>query len=155
MKLYLVQHAEAKQKEDDPERPLTEKGWDDIRKVACFAAEHTKIRPSYIVHSGKTRARQTAEVLDEHLRTPRGIKEAEGLDPLADPAIWAHRLTELEEDIMLVGHLPHLSRLSGHLLCQDGNRSIVHFQNAGIVCLGRDESDVWSIRWMVIPQILA
>ena len=26
MRIYLVQHAEAKPKEEDPERPLTEKG---------------------------------------------------------------------------------------------------------------------------------
>ena len=30
MNLYLVQHARAKQKEEDPERPLTEKGQADI-----------------------------------------------------------------------------------------------------------------------------
>ena len=34
MNLYLVQHAKAKQKEEDPERPLTENGISSISRVA-------------------------------------------------------------------------------------------------------------------------
>ena len=154
MILYLVQHAEAKQEQEDPERPLSEKGWADIRKVAAFVAEQTNIRVDSIMHSGKTRARQTAEVLAKSLNPPEGIREADGLQPLADPSTWADRLAEVEEDVMLVGHLPHLSKLSAHLLCQDEHQGIIDFQRGGIVCLGRDESGIWSVRWMVIPQIL-
>ena len=154
MKLYLVQHAEPKPKEEDPERPLSEKGWSEIRKVATFAAEHADIKVNSIMHSGKTRARQTAEVLAEYLRPPKGVKETEGLEPLADPSRWAQRLAEAEEDIMLVGHLPHLGKLSSYLLCQDADRQIIDFQMGGIVCLGRDESGMWSIQWMVVPQML-
>ena len=55
---------------------------------------------------------------------------------------------------MLVGHLPHLSKLTAQLVCQDENRTIVDFPASGIVCLGREESGTWSVRWMVIPQIL-
>ncbi|MBW2038050.1 MAG: phosphohistidine phosphatase SixA [Deltaproteobacteria bacterium] len=155
MNLYLVQHAEPKREEEDPQKPLSEKGWSDIGKVAAFIVEHTNIQVISIMHSGKTRARQTAEALAEHLNPPEGVKEAEGLESLADPSRWAQRLAETKEDIMLVGHLPHLSKLSAHLLCQDENKRIVNFQMGGIVCLGRDESGIWSVRWMVIPQILA
>ena len=34
MNLYLVQHAEAKPKQEDPGRPLTDKGYADIEKTA-------------------------------------------------------------------------------------------------------------------------
>jgi len=34
MRLSLVQHTESKREEDDLSRLLSEKGWDDIRKVA-------------------------------------------------------------------------------------------------------------------------
>ncbi len=36
MKLYLVQHAKAAPKEIDPERALTERGRQELRKVAAF-----------------------------------------------------------------------------------------------------------------------
>ena len=154
MNLYLVQHAEPKRKEEDPQRPLSEKGLAEIRKVASFICEHSSVQVNSIMHSGKTRACQTAEVLAEHLRPPEGIKEVEGLKPLDDPLTWAERLAETKEDIMLVGHLPHLDKLSAYLLCQDENKRVVDFRMGGVVCLGRDEAGTWSVRWMLIPQIL-
>jgi len=79
MNLYLVQHAEAKRKEEDPERPLSEKGRVDIRKVAVYIAGHINIKVSAIIHSGKTRARQTAEALAEYLRKYRADVEFENV----------------------------------------------------------------------------
>jgi len=38
MFLYLVQHAEAKKEEEDPARGLSEKGLQDIKKMAAYAA---------------------------------------------------------------------------------------------------------------------
>jgi len=154
MNLYLVQHAEPKPKEEDPQRPLSEKGWSDIRKVGAFIAEHANIQVSSIMHSGKTRAQQTAEALAEYLNPSEGVKEVEGLKPLDDPAIWAKRLAEIKEDIMLVGHLPHLGKLSAYLLSQDEDKKIIDFQMGGVICLGRDVSGIWSVRWMMIPQLL-
>ena len=78
----------------------------------------------------------------------------EGLEPLAEPSIWSDRLAKTEKDLMLVGHLPHLSRLSGHLLCQNEEKKVIHFHNGGIVCLERDESAFWSINWIIIPDLL-
>ncbi len=155
MNLYLVQHAEAKREEEDPERPLSDKGWADIRKVAAYIAEHIDIKISAIIHSGKMRALQTAEALAEHLNPPEGIKEAEGLEPLAEPSAWADRLAKAKEDTMLVGHLPYLSKLSARLLSQDENKKILNFRMGGIVCLRKDESGVWSVQWMIVPAILS
>ena len=154
MNLYLVRHADAKQKEEDPQRPLSDKGWADIQKVAVFVAGHTNVQVSRIMHSGKTRARQTAEVLAERLNPPEGVGQAEGLDPQADVRTWVERLSDIREDVMLVGHLPHLSKLTAQLVCQDENRTIVDFPASGIACLGKEESGTWSVRWMVIPEIL-
>jgi len=154
MKLYLVRHAEPKPEQEDPLRPLSEKGWEDIREVGAFVAERLDIRVKIIIHSGKLRAQQTAEVLREYLNPPDGLKEVEGLKPLDDPSIWVSRLAEIKEDVMLVGHLPHLSKLASDLLCGDENMKIVEFQVSGIVCLSRDESGVWSICWMVNPRMV-
>lgn len=154
MRLYLVQHAEAKQEKEDHARPLSERGEAQIRKVANFLARQANIRVSSIMHSEKTRSRQTAEILAEYLHPPGGIKEVEDLEPLDEPSIWINRLAQIEEGTMLVGHLPHLSRLSSYLLCQDENRKIIEFQMGGIICLKKDESGLWLLQWMVVPEIL-
>ncbi len=154
MNLYLVQHAEAKREEEDPERPLSDKGWADIRKVADYIAKHIDINVSAINHSGKTRARQTAEILAEYLDPPEGIKQAESMEPLAEPSVWGERLAAMKEDTMLVGHLPHLLKLSAHLLAQDETKKILNFRMGGIACLRKDESGTWSVQWIIIPEIL-
>jgi phosphohistidine phosphatase len=151
MHLYLVQHAEAKSEEEDPERSLSDKGRNDIRKVASFLSGLKNL--STIFHSGKTRARQTAEVLSAYLRPANGISEAGGLKPMDDLSVWIKRLEGIEEDTMLVGHLPHLSKLASALLCQDENRKVIAFQMGGVVCLSRDESGNYLLAWMVTPQM--
>ena len=153
MKLFLVQHAEAKPKEEDPKRSLSEKGRNEIKKVAIFLEKEGIIKVNKIIHSGKTRAKQTAEILSEYLSPTANVKEEQNLEPLADPLIWAKKLEEMDEDIMLVGHLPHLSKLSSYLLCGDENKEIVKFKMGGILCLNRENAN-WSIEWMIIPEIL-
>ncbi|VUT25428.1 MAG: phosphohistidine phosphatase [Candidatus Methanolliviera sp. GoM_asphalt] len=150
MKLYLVQHAEAKDKDLDPTRPLSDKGRNDIRNVTNFLKG--KIEASKIVHSGKLRARQTAEELNEVVSS--SVEEVDGLAPLEDSGIWEKRLREESEDTMIVGHLPHLSILAGLLLANDPNRRVIDFKRGGVVCLERNEEGNWSLQWMVTPEIL-
>ncbi len=152
MKVYLVRHGEAKSKEEDPERHLTEKGIEEIRRVARFLAA-AGIRIPKIVHSGKTRARQTAEILAEELK-PQEIGETDALDPLADPKIWANRLEESSEDIMLVGHLPHLSKLAG-LLLLGKDIEIIKLAAGGVICLERNEKRRWTVLWAIRPDIIS
>lgn len=154
MNLYLVQHAEAKPEAEDPDRPLSDKGRADIREVASFLSGLTNIQLNSIFHSGKTRARQTAELLSEYLHPTNGVGQRDGLKPLDDPSIWEEQLAGLWEDVMLVGHLPHLSKLAARLLGLDEDRKVVDFQMGGVICLGRDNSAAWSVRWMIIPGIL-
>lgn len=154
MNIFLVQHGEAKAKDQDPQRPLSEKGLNDVRRVAAFITKRKNIEVKSILHSGKTRAQQTAELLAEYLNPSNGVEEVEGLEPLADPSIWVSRINETKDDIVLVGHLPHLSRLSSHLLFQDESKDIIDFKMGGIVCLEKEKSGIWLLGWMLIPQIL-
>lgn len=154
MKLYLVQHAAARSEEEDSQRPLSDRGWVDIRKVAAFVASQCEIKPKRISHSGKTRAEQTAAVLAERLKPIDGVQAEEGLGPKDDPAIWVKKLGEINDELMLVGHLPHLSKLAALLLSEQREKQIIKFQMAGIVCLEKDESELWSVQWMIIPQLL-
>jgi phosphohistidine phosphatase len=154
MKLYLMQHGEARSKEEDPDRPLSAKGQEDVEFVSAFAAKHLNLSIKQIMHSGKTRAQQTAELAAEQFRPPRGILETGDLEPMADAAVWAKRLKEADDNMMLVGHLPHLSKLASILLCGDAARKVVAFRMGGIVCLERDDVQIWSLAWMITPQAL-
>ena len=72
MKVYLVQHAEAKSKEQDPERPLSDLGRRHAGQVAR-AAGRIGLEVEQIRHSGKTRARQTADIMGEALSPRQGV----------------------------------------------------------------------------------
>ena len=154
MRLYLVQHGEAKREEEDPSRPLTDRGREEVRRVAEYAAR-VGVKVDRIIHSGKLRAAQTAEIMAEALKPPKGVEGADGLDPLADPKIWAERLRGVGEDLMIVGHLPHLSRLASLLLTGREDLEPVKFRMGGLVCLERDEAGKWSVLWAIRPEIVA
>lgn len=151
MKLYLVQHGEAVPESQDPSRPLTERGRREASMVAAAAAR-AGVKVARILHSGKLRAAQTAEVFAEHLKPERGVGRAEGLDPLADPAPWADRLSREGEDLMIVGHLPHLSKLASLLLTGSEEQEPVKFRMAGLLCLEREDGK-WRVAWYLTPEL--
>ena len=153
MFIYLVQHAEAKSEQEDPSRSLSEKGMHDIIKVATHVS-HLNLKIHMIFHSMKLRAKQTAEVLSERLNPAKGVSEIDGLAPLDDPTIWEKRLKDIPDDIILVGHLPHLDKLSSLLLCGDKDKNIISFKMAGIVCIKRTETASYALQWMVTPEII-
>lgn len=152
MNLYLVQHGVPVTKDIDPARPLSERGRQDVTEVARFIAKNMGMNVSYIHHSGKLRARQTADILAAGLDLPEPT-ETDGLAPLDDPSIWTSRLEVLSDSVMLVGHLPHLAKLAAALLCGGPDTTPVAFQMGGIVGLARAEQR-WSLTWMIVPDML-
>ncbi|MBI3399007.1 MAG: phosphohistidine phosphatase SixA [Deltaproteobacteria bacterium] len=153
MLLYLVQHAEAKKEEEDPQRSLSEKGLADIKNVASYA-QRLNIKASQIVHSGKTRALQTASILAEYLKPEKGISDVDGLGPLDNPHIWSERIAKLKDDTIIVGHLPHLGRLASLILCNDQEKNIISFKMSGIVCLKKFGDSGWSVEWMITSELI-
>lgn len=154
MYLYLVQHAEARPKEADPGRHLSEQGVKTAQRIASYLSRHSGITLMRILHSPKVRAAETARIFHEILKPAGGMEEAKELSPTSTPWGWVERLAQLEEDLMIVGHLPHLQRLSSILLCQDEHQKIVEFENSCVICVARDESGVWAVRWMLTPSVL-
>ncbi|MFC1543029.1 phosphohistidine phosphatase SixA [Candidatus Neomarinimicrobiota bacterium] len=154
MHLYLARHGQALSKYEDPHRPLSNQGLVDIRKMAAFLARPKATEISWILHSGKLRAEQTTAILAEHLPPSGGVGVSDGLAPMDDPAVWSDRLAVQKENLMLVGHLPHLERLTALLLAGTADQSIVRFKAGGVVCLERNEGGDWSLRWMVAPEML-
>jgi phosphohistidine phosphatase len=153
MFVYLVQHGQAKSKDIDPDRHLTEKGIRDIEKVSAFI-KAAGAKTDVIWHSGKTRAAQSADILGKDLISKEGIIQRGGLAPNDDPETIKKELTKSEKNIMIVSHLPFLGKLAASLLIDDDSASIVAFQQGGIVCLEKDEDMEWHIAWMVVPEII-
>jgi phosphohistidine phosphatase len=153
LKLYLVQHAKAKEKTEDPSRPLSEIGEKIALRMAQYAQQHLKIAVKRIYHSGKLRASQTASIFAEYLHCSE-IIESNDMSPLDDPGIWSSKLSSINDDIMLIGHLPHLANLVTILFAAQEESKIVKFRNVGIVCLSRDESGHWSLEWALTPEII-
>jgi phosphohistidine phosphatase len=148
MQLYLVQHGQAKTETEDPERLLTDQGVDDVARVAHHAVVQLGARPTRVVHSGKTRARQTAEVWGGLLNAD--VEQADALAPNDDPAIWVERLEAEADDLMLVGHLPHLDRLAGLLLTGASDHSVIRFRQGGLVVLQRTDTG-WEVSVVLPP----
>jgi phosphohistidine phosphatase len=149
VRLSLVQHGQAKAEEEDPDRPLTDEGVDVVGRVARHAIETFGVRVDRVIHSGKTRARQTAELWGGLLDT--GVEQSDGLAPNDDPAIWAARLDAHADDLMIVGHLPHLARLAGLLLTGDAETSVVSFRQGGVVGLERSDEG-WVVSLVLPPE---
>jgi phosphohistidine phosphatase len=152
--IYLIQHAEAKEESEDPERPLSAKGVNSISETS-FDLYRNNVRVDQILHSGKLRAKQTAEIIAERLTQAnyKTISETDGLSPLDSPGIWNDRLKYLTGDLMLVGHMPHLGKLASLLLCGDMGKYIISFTPGCVVCLERHEQGNWTLKWMLTPSM--
>jgi len=163
MKIYLIQHALAKSKFEDPDRGLTDNGIAILRKTAINAKKQMEIIPNQIFHSGKLRAKQTAEILAEYFPPKKGIHEKRGLSPLDDPMIWVNEMNSIEENTMIVGHLPFLERYCAILLNRQENP--IKFENAGIVALERtheitqernqerNQKKIWKLLFQIHPVV--
>lgn len=83
-------------------------------RVAAAAAA-AGVKPAVIWHSGKLRARQTAEIFWTACNPLARMTAMRGLLP-GDPPQWiADQLLGEDADVMIAGHQPHLGDL-WHLL---------------------------------------
>ena len=150
MKLYLVQHGEAKSESEDPQRSLTGRGMDEVQNVAKMAKK-LNLCPSKIYHSGKLRAKQTGEIFADSLKRP--AESAQGLNPNDDVRVWADQLSAEKEDLMIVGHLPFLEKLASLLITGNENIRPVLFHYGAIVSLEKKEGSGGGVRWILTPEM--
>ncbi len=157
MMLYLMQHAQAVPEEVDPQRPLSAEGRAAIARVAARAAR-LSLPIEHIYHSGKLRARQTAEALAAALHLESKVEELEGLNPKdrAEPlARWLR--VEAQKDtggITLVSHLPLLERLASLLVTGDEDRGVVVVQYAALIALTpKGDGKHFMVQWILTPEL--
>ena len=153
MKLYLVQHAEACTKDVDPQRPLTEQGVQDMARLAA-RLKHAGIEVGRIIHSGKLRAKQTAESLAQALAPGLELETSGLLNPNDNPKAFDWQSESWDTDTLIVGHLPFMARLVSHLLAEDELRIVAGFTPGSIVCLESHHDGHWQLNWMLRPELL-
>jgi phosphohistidine phosphatase len=152
MALYLVQHGKSLPKEEDLEQGLSIEGSADVTRIAQVAKAYG-VHPAAIMHSGKKRALQTAEIFALTLCEDKPPREISGINPLDDVTVVAKTL-KTDDNLMLVGHLPFMERLTSFLITGSIERLVFKFQNGGIVCLDKiQESQWWHIKWTLMPRI--
>ena len=146
MQLFLVHHGEAVGPEVDTRRPLSLLGRDAVERLAARAAA-CGARPAVVWHSGKLRAKQTAE---EYWRACNALAEfsaTRDLQPEDNPEWIRDRLIGETRDILIAGHYPHLPRLLSLLVDPRSDRTTT-FPPNGIVALSSDDAgETWTELW--------
>ena len=142
MKLFLVHHGDAVGPDVDARRPLSQHGRLAVERLAAQAAARGA-KPVVVWHSGKLRAKQTAEAFWRECNALAEFSATRDLQP-DDPPEWIRdRLRGEPRDILLAGHYPHMPRLLA-LLSSDADR----FPQHGVVALeSQDEGETWKELW--------
>ena len=84
------------------------------------------------------RAAETARIIAQHIGVADDlVVQARHLAPNDDVEDMALELESGRESLLLVGHLPHLARLTSHLLAGDSERVPVRFPDAAALVMGR------------------
>jgi phosphohistidine phosphatase len=142
MQIFLVHHGDAVGPEIDPRRPLSARGRAAVERLAAEAAARGA-RPAVVWHSGKLRAKQTAEIFWRACNALADFSATRDLQP-EDPPTWIRdRLRHQSRDILIAGHYPHLP---GVLRALD--ESADEFPPHGAVALETtDEGETWREIW--------
>lgn len=146
MVVYLVHHGDAVGPDIDPQRPLSSRGSASVAELARAAAARGA-RPAAVWHSGKLRARQTAEPFWRQCNPLAEFTAVRGLQP-TDPPEWIRdRLATEDRDLLLAGHMPHLQRLRALLVTGSADAALA-FPLHGMVALERAGErwvDLWAL----------
>ena len=143
--LLLVHHGDAVGPAIDPMRPLSSAGLSASTALAETAAARG-VRPVVIWHSGKIRAKQTAELFLRACNPRAAFEAVHGLQP-GDPPRWMRdRLLADARSILVVGHMPHLPALLSLLRGEPDDSPAGDFPAHGCVALEAD-GDVWKEIW--------
>lgn len=132
----------------DPRRPLSDAGRATVDRVAARVLARG-VRPDVVWHSGKLRARQTAEVFWRLCNPLADFSASRDLQPDDPPSWMRDRLRFEARSVLIAGHFPHLPRLLGLLLNVPADRD-AEFPVHGVVALEtNDEGETWQELWRI------
>ena len=133
----------------DAMRPLSSRGRAMAELLALEAARRGA-KPECIWHSGKLRAKQTAEAFWRTCNPLATFTAERGLQPMDPPEWMRDRFPGEPRHLMAVGHMPNLPRLLRLMVGEDPDSSSVSYPLNGVVAL-EAEGDRWIGRWRLDP----
>jgi phosphohistidine phosphatase len=121
-----------------------------VGRLAADAAARG-VHPEVVWHSGKLRARQTAEAFWRSCNALAQFSATRDLQP-GDPPLWFRgRLRGEIRDLLVAGHFPHLPRL--YELLVDKPAGTTTFPLHGVVALeSEDAGESWLELWRIEPR---
>ena len=148
MRLFLAHHGKALAAAVDAQQPLSDEGRVQVERVAAAAAARGA-RPGIVWHSGKLRARQTAQAYWRACNSLAPLEATRDLQPADAPEWLRDRLRAESRDVLIVGHFPYLPRLLT-LLVTGRDSSSMEFPEHGIVALSSDDGgETWTEIWRI------
>lgn len=155
IRLYLMQHGEAVPDAEDPERPLTPRGREDVALLAAFLAD-ARVGVGRLIHSGKLRAADSAALLAPAVGPGVSVESRpKGLLPGDTPVPLAEEILDWREDTLIVGHQPFMGRLASRLLLGKEHPQVFEFTPGTLACLARRPvSGAWFLLWLLTPDLL-
>ena len=151
MRLFIVQHGHAVAKDVDPDRPLSEQGRHDVEMLEEYLATHN-VEVGQVFHSGKTRARETAEILQPLLAPDGRIDARENLAPNDSPEALLREVQDGDEDILVASHMPFVARAVSLALTGEPERELVHFVPGAVAGIERGSDTAWRLFLFVRPD---
>jgi len=143
--VLLVHHADALGPNVDPQRPLSAHGLRQAEWLARHAKERG-VSPAAIWHSGKLRARQTAEQFLRVCQPYAEFRMVRGLRPDDAPDLMRGALETEDRNIVVVSHMPLLPALAAML-----TSTIESFPLHGAIALERDGPQRYVEQWRAQP----
>jgi len=131
---------------------LSETGRKEVAHVADIL-EQTGAGVDRMIHSGKPRAQQTAEILAQSLMWEAEMETASDMNPADFVEPWVGRVSGYTEDTMLVGHMPFMGMLVSRLVCGSGGPDVVSFHSGTVACLERTSEGGWLIVAVIRPSL--
>jgi phosphohistidine phosphatase len=150
MHLYFLRHGEAdwpNWNKPDDDRPLTERGKKEMKKVAAFLVQ-LDLSLDHIVTSPLPRAKQTAEPVAKRLK----LKLSE--DKLLEPGFNSSELKQLlkkypGDSVMIVGHEPDFTKTISAL-----TGASLKLSKAGLALVDADLTTMrGKLLWLFPPKI--
>lgn len=154
MNVYLIRHAHAVDASEDPERPLSPRGRDQVLALAAFLKRSGLFQPLAFWHSPLLRSRETAELLGQRLRLAVPFLLMPDLEPEDDPRAAARRIKAANHAVAIIGHEPHLSALATLLVVGQAGPPVFVMKKCSALALEGVGSH-WSVRWHVAPDLIA
>lgn len=159
MQLYLLRHGIAEDGRagmPDSERALTAEGKRKLRQVLKLARE-VEVAPTLILTSPYRRAQETAAIAAELLGYKDEPVKTNVLVPSAHPEeVWDElKVYETEPQVLLAGHDPLFTDLTGYLLHAPGLP--VDFKKGAIVRIQLDRFSAAPrgiLKWMLVPKFV-